>query len=224
MGIALLQENRFFLTSFLLGSFVTMAICCLIFYLFRKNSSDRTLELKITIDRLSKENNELKATEKKLKVFATTDMMTGLMNRATGFATLEQQLLLSRRHKCPLTVCFIDIDDLKQVNDNHGHRVGDNLIISVANILRAQIRESDIVSRIGGDEYLVVFPKCTIADAKEVWQRVLEEIKEFNNGDIPYRASLSHGFSQFSPDDPSCPSTVDALIEAADIDMYRCKK
>lgn len=83
------------------------------------------------------------------------DMMTGLLNRVTGFATLEQQLLLAQRYMWPLTVCFVDIDNLKIVNDTYGHRAGDDLIISIGDILRNNFyfpfskRENSVISVTG---------------------------------------------------------------------------
>lgn len=224
MSIGLLHENCLFLFSFALGSIITTIIYYLIFICKHKNTLSRTSELEVTVMMLNKEIEERKAAEKKLKIYATTDMMTGLLNRATGFAALEQQLLLAKRYNWPLTVCFVDIDNLKHVNDTLGHMVGDNLIIKTGHILRGYIRESDLVSRIGGDEFLVVFPKCGISEAKDVWQRVLEKINQTNLDNPEFSISLSNGFSQFSPDNPASPSTLESLIEAADMNMYQSKK
>lgn len=224
MVIKLLQEYSLILVSFALGSIVTTIICHIIFSPIRRDDLNRASELEVTIDMLNREIDERKAVEKKLKIYATTDMMTGLLNRATGFAALEQQLLLAKRHNWALTVCFVDIDNLKYINDTYGHKAGDNVIIKTGHILRGYIRESDLVSRIGGDEFLVVFSKCHIAEAKEVWQRVLAKINELNLENPKHQISLSNGFSQFYPDNPESPSTIESLIEAADINMYLSKK
>jgi len=158
--------------------------------------SQRTSQLNEIIEILNKEISERSEAEQKLRIYATTDIMTGLANRATGLSTLNSQLALAKRNNLPLTVGFVDIDNLKLINDDLGHQMGDDLIINISQILLKQIRQSDTVSRIGGDEFLIIFPDCKLQDARAVWQRVEEGIAAFNEANSkPYRISISFGFA-----------------------------
>lgn len=184
--------------------------------------SHRTAQLNEIIEILNKEIAERSEAEEKLRLYATTDIMTGLANRATGLNTLDTQLAFAQRNNWHLTVGFIDINNLKVVNDDFGHQVGDELIVNISNILKNQIRQSDTVSRIGGDEFLIIFPKCPLSEAEVVWQRVEGAITEFNHTkNKPYQISLSYGFAEFSPGEEI---TAQELVEIADSQMYRVKK
>jgi len=135
---------------------------------------------------------------------------------------LETQLALAKRNKWPLTVGFVDIDTLKVVNDSHGHIVGDDLIVSISEILKNNLRQSDTISRIGGDESLIIFPLCTLEEAEELWKRIEESIYAFNQTmDKPYMISVSHGFAEYVPGEEI---SAQELVEIADSKMYQVKK
>lgn len=184
--------------------------------------SQRTAQLNEIIEVLNNEILERTETEQKLKLYATTDIMTGLANRVTCIDTLKTQLAMAQINNSHLTVCFIDIDNLKVINDEFGHPVGDDLIINISDILKSRIRQTDTIGRIGGDEFLIVFPQCTQQEAELLWQRVEEAIQEFNQTtNKPYRISLSHGFAEYRPGDDI---TAQTLIEKADSKMYQVKR
>lgn len=169
-----------------------------------------------------KVEEELRESKEELEKLASTDILTGLPNRRAGIMFLEQQISLSRRNGFALTVCFIDVDGLKTVNDIQGHEFGDDLIKSSAMVLSNILRDSDLVCRLGGDEFLVIFPDCNIKQASELWNRVNEEIELLNStSDKSYQISFSHGFSEFSS---SNNLSAHELISAADSEMYREKK
>ena len=186
------------------------------------NILQRTAQLNDVIEILNNEISERSEAEQKLRVYATTDIMTGLANRATGLNTLDYQLSAAKKNNFHLTVAFVDIDNLKVVNDQHGHKIGDDLIINIGKILRNHIRQSDSVSRIGGDEFLIIFPQCTLSEASLVWQRVEDAILRFNStSNKPYQISLSYGFAEFTPGEEL---NSEDLVEAADSQMYRVKR
>lgn len=106
----------------------------------------------------------------KIKYFSEYDTMTGTYNRRAGFEKLEQLYKNINKDDCNISVCFIDINGLKDVNDFLGHEVGDELILSVINGIRMNIREDDFVSRLGGDEFLIIFKDLEIEKAELVWQ------------------------------------------------------
>lgn len=182
---------------------------------------ERTRELNESIARLNNEIAERKEMEKKLRQYATSDIMTGLLNRATGMTVLEKQMELARRKSWPLTIGYLDLDGLKKINDTLGHQVGDELIINTARILTNTLRKSDAISRLGGDEFLMVMPHCGLAEAQKLWQRVLAGIAEFNARNETYQIRLSYGFAEFNPQEPV---TVRELLEEADKEMYKMKK
>lgn len=183
---------------------------------------ERTAELNATIGKLHREIMERKNAEKKLKTYATTDVMTGTLNRATGLALLRKQLALAERQRWHLTVCFMDIDNLKEVNDKLGHQAGDKLIVTIIRILRECLRETDTICRLGGDEFLIIFPQCAREQAAAIWGRVAAKFKEYNTAcSGKFTLSVSHGFATLVPGHGQ---TMDQLIEQADREMYRVKK
>ncbi|MFY9175522.1 MAG: diguanylate cyclase [Peptococcia bacterium] len=183
--------------------------------------SQRTAQLNEIIEVLNNEIMERTKTEQKLRLYATTDIMTGLANRFNCMDTLKQQMAMAQINDQPLTICFVDVDNLKDVNDHYGHAVGDDLIINIGNILKSQVRKSDTVGRIGGDEFLIIFPQCTREEAEKLWNRIEEKITEFNQTtDKPYKISVSHGFAE---NEPGRETTAQKLIELADMEMYQVK-
>lgn len=164
-----------------------------------------------------------KKVEAELRYYATTDEMTGVLNRRTGLLFLEQQLALADRQEKKLCVCFADLNNLKEVNDNCGHDKGDAVILNLCRLLKAHIRSSDILCRLGGDEFLVILPGCSLAEAERIWRRIEERIRRHNAEAKGFsdRVSVSHGFAEY---DPSHPVTLDDLIRVADQAMYREKE
>ncbi len=166
-----------------------------------------------------------------LEKLATTDEMTGFLNRRTGIQNLEHHISIVRRHGGPLAVCFLDIDHLKTVNDEQGHNQGDLLIRTVADLLRAQLRAADIVCRMGGDEFMIVLPEETAADARQVMARLTEEARQcekltvitpgpwFSFGVAEYRGS-ENGGNDVGP----VSDVARRLIHEADMEMYIYKR
>ena len=179
-------------------------------------------QLQYEIDERMKAEDALRQSKEELEKLASTDILTGLANRRAGIMFLEQQISLSKRNGFTLTVCFIDVDGLKAVNDIQGHEMGDDLIKSSAMILSNTLRDSDLVCRLGGDEFLVIFPDCNIKQATELWDRVNAEIERLNSdSDKSYQISFSHGFSEFTS---SNNLSANQLISLADSEMYKEKK
>lgn len=163
-----------------------------------------------------------KGVEAELHHYATTDDMTGVFNRRTGLVMLEKQLANAARRGSNLCVGFVDENNLKQVNDKFGHDKGDEIILALCDLLTGEIRSSDILCRLGGDEFLLILPDCTISSAHELWRRIEKVIARYN-ARIPepeLQLSVSFGFSQF---DPSDPVSMDELINIADQAMYQEK-
>jgi diguanylate cyclase (GGDEF)-like protein len=153
---------------------------------------------------------------------ATTDPLTGLANRALFLDRLRHGLAKARREKHTLVVMMLDMDGLKPINDQHGHRAGDAAIKEMANRLAAEARQSDTVARLGGDEFaLVLFPVADRACTLRVAQRIATRCDQpftFENHTFLLGASI--GMALF-PEDGDQPDT---LLEKADLRMYESKR
>lgn len=164
----------------------------------------------------------LKRNERKLRKQATIDHLTGVINRRTGLFFLENQIKTARRNKSNFTISFIDVNNLKEVNDNYGHNEGDNLLIELCKLLKETIRENDILARLGGDEFLLIFPKCELNEAQAVWKRIQKKISDYNDQERKkYNISVSYGLAEY---DPEMDPTVNELIVIADKEMYKDKQ
>ena len=150
---------------------------------------------------------------------ATMDALTGLSNRQ-GFEMLAHKALAaSRRRNMPATLLYIDLDNFKQVNDTAGHPAGDDLLRDFAGLLEHEFRESDIVARIGGDEFAVLLGDAD--NAEVATRRLLDSIRVRNEAlGGSYEISASIGASFF---DPRAEDSLDALINRADVAMYDIK-
>ncbi len=150
------------------------------------------------------------------------DMMTGTLNREAGIAILKDMMKTSRETGAKLTVCFVDINNLKFVNDKFGHQEGDRLIGIVSSTIAESLRNMDIVARIGGDEFIVIFAGCDMAKARSIWGRILGKFKKINlSGDLNFPVGISSGFVEY---DPEKHTSTKMLIREADEKMYKNKK
>ncbi len=166
--------------------------------------------------------SERKRTEEELQTISITDPLTGLYNRR-GFLTLaQQQLKLAERTTKGLSVLFADLDEMKWINDNLGHLEGDKALIKTAQALKEVFRESDIIGRIGGDEFAIIAIDAPEFNSEAFISRLREYIDASNaeDGNL-FKISVSIGVSYF---DPAEPSTLDDLMARADTLMYEEKR
>lgn len=166
---------------------------------------------------------KLRLENRKLKCLVDIDSMTGVLNRKSGLELLERELKLAKDNDKNLVISFIDVDELKIINDTFGHEQGDKLIISVAEILKGSIRKTDFVIRMGGDEFLVVFPKTSMKEVNTVWGRIIKSVEESNKNNKKYNLSLSYGFYEYSKKTEK-KLTSKELIKMADREMYKVKR
>lgn len=153
---------------------------------------------------------------------ATLDPLTRLPNRRGFVPMAEHRLEVAKRNHQPLALMFVDVDGLKGVNDAQGHAIGDWLIAETAYVLRTTFRASDLIARMGGDEFCILFAAGSDA-AVEGAARRLQAAMDHSNRDPerPFRLSLSAGVSRFDPEDPR---PLDDLMAAADERMYAKKR
>ncbi len=159
--------------------------------------------------------------EEELLALSLTDELTGLYNRRRFFVLAEQCLKVATRTKKRSTLLYIDMDDLKWINDHYGHKEGDQALIALASILKKTFRESDIIARVGGDEFVVLLE--TIDENDEILiTRLYENIRDYNaKVSQEYTLSISVGAAQF---DPEYPIPIDELLSKADALMYAQKQ
>jgi len=163
-----------------------------------------------------------KEAEEKLERLARIDSLTGCYNRRYGLELLDRQMKLSLRSKSPLLLAFLDIDKFKPINDTFGHDEGDTILKEVAGLFKSTLREIDIICRMGGDEFLLVFPDNSLKDASQIKKRLDQNLTQLNHTlKKPYQIEFSIGLSEYIPDNPL---SMDELIRIADKEMYEDKK
>ena len=157
-----------------------------------------------------------------LRSLSLIDDLTGLYNRR-GFADLgEQHLKLARRTARAVLLVFLDVDRLKTINDTLGHHVGDRALCQVADLLRDSFRQSDVIARMGGDEFAVLALDALEEHQTEVIERFREKIQEQNERSREtYRLSISLGTARF---DGEGRTRLDDLLAMADDEMYEEKR
>lgn len=153
---------------------------------------------------------------------ANQDALTGLANRRLFEKRVEHDLAYARRHKKQFALLYIDLDRFKHVNDSCGHRIGDALLIQVAERLRASTRAEDTVARLGGDEFIILLSDIkSRSDCEQVAHKVIQKINQpftFNHHQVTLGCSI--GLSIY----PASSESLDELIDAADCAMYRAKE
>lgn len=148
---------------------------------------------------------------------AVLDPLTGLYNRRSGEQRLTQEISRAERHGRPLTVLLIDLDDLKQVNDLHGHPAGDQVIRLFAERLNRAIRGSDLAVRLGGDEFMVLLPECKPEEVRHVLNRLSGLKIEYEGRDVP--VAFSAGWTNYRSGE-----SADDLMKRADNVLYFNKR
>lgn len=180
-----------------------------------------TRDLKQRVIEVEHLNQRLLGVNEELEVIASTDAMTGLLNRRAGLTRLEEAWSGASRHKRPLSVAVVDIDNFKAVNDMFGHARGDAAIRFVATALRDAIRQEDIIARIGGEEFLIVFPDTQAAAASESLRRA--GIRVHDSKCMADGRELSLTFSAGVAERSASTATAEELIKTADAALYRAK-
>lgn len=199
----------------------------------RKDGSEIVTEHSISgvsIDRkwhticIVRDITERKQFEERIRHLANYDSLTGLPNRALFYDRLSQAINLAQRNRHELALLYLDLDRFKSVNDTLGHAAGDDVLQGAAGRIQAQVRESDTVARIGGDEFAIILPKiASPQDAALVARKITDALcasfpaKDPAQGKIEIGASI--GISIFPRDG----ETMDALLKTADSAMYRAK-
>jgi len=163
-----------------------------------------------------------KEAEEKLEKLARIDSLTNCYSRGYGLELFDRQIKLSNRSKSPLLLAFLDIDEFKLINDNFGHDEGNKALKESVELFKSTLRDIDIICRMGGDEFLLIFPDNSLKEASLIRSRLQKNLSQLNKKiKKDYQIKFSMGFSEYLPDKPE---TLDKLIAIADQRMYEEKK
>ncbi|MBF0520365.1 MAG: GGDEF domain-containing protein, partial [Nitrospirae bacterium] len=157
----------------------------------------------------------------RLQTLSILDELTGLYNRRGFYTLAEKQIKIAKRYTRQMTLVFLDLDGLKQINDTLGHEAGDIAIVGASSVLKEAFRESDIIARIGGDEFIVLVTDSDSLDVDTIRTRIREGADTYNNTENqPFKLSISDGVV---PYDPESDISIDELTKQADALMYENK-
>jgi len=160
-----------------------------------------------------------------LRELATTDHLTGLLNRRETERRLAAEVERASRYERPLTVVMLDIDDLKEINDRHGHAAGDRVICLLGRLLRTEVRGSDVAGRVGGDEFLVVLPEAPAEGGTALSQRLIARFQEELRDSPELREmSATVGLSAGVASSKYGSLSSDQLLSRADAALYTAKR
>jgi diguanylate cyclase (GGDEF)-like protein len=156
-----------------------------------------------------------------LENLATTDGLTKVLNRRGFEERLSHELSIAKRHGVGGVLIFVDLDEFKPINDTHGHAAGDEVLTTVANLIRTQVRDTDYVGRLGGDEFAILLPRSNkrngVRRAEELDRKINNAYASWGGNNIQIKASC--GVHMYAAD-----AELKPLLEAADAAMYAIKQ
>ncbi len=157
----------------------------------------------------------------RLAELSQTDALTGLLNGRGFSARLRAELKRSKRYGESLTLLFLDLDALKNINDRHGHRAGSEALRQVARVIQSELRETDVAARWGGDEFTILAPNTSPPAAMALAERIRSRIAEQAD---PFQLTVSIGVATHVGDDEGMPGNSATILRAADEALYEAKK
>jgi diguanylate cyclase (GGDEF)-like protein len=182
-------------------------------------------ELLLRINRVLKIVSLLDDQEKKinaLKLLTIEDSLTGLFSSRHFYDQLDKEIKRSDRYLHPISLVFIDVDNLKEINDSYGHKIGDKILRLIANRIKACLRSNDSAYRFAGDEFTLILPETTASEAKFVGDRILSKFanESFVVIDIEIsKITLSIGIAEYQMNE-----RIQQFVHRADLTMYEAKK
>ncbi len=165
---------------------------------------------------------QAKADREKLERLANFDSLTGLYNRRAILDKLDELINLANRYKEDFSLSMLDIDNFKKVNDRYGHLTGDEVLEKIAVLIRRNIRETDIVGRYGGEEFIIILPKTNLSSAWVVAERlrnIIEKAELKDSAGNAFTIAVSQGLVGWERDEDAA-----SLISRADAALYKAKE
>ena len=169
-------------------------------------------------EELEEKNQQLRELNKILQVQAITDSLTGLYNHRQVLEKLQLEIARANRYQQDLTIMMLDIDHFKSINDEFGHQVGDVVLVEVAQIIKRNLRNTDIAGRYGGEEFLIILPQTNLNNGLQVAERIRRQVEVEGFEDRKEGITVSIGISQHQGEE-----MVD-YIERSDQLLYRAKR
>lgn len=173
------------------------------------------------LSQMERESGELRRRVTDARALAEIDTLTQLPNRLAYNQRIAQEYSRWRRYHSPLSLCVVDIDLFKRVNDSYGHQAGDKVLAVIAKVLAKQVRDTDFVARFGGEEFILLMPETTLQAALQVADVLRESIAQcefhFKGNPVPITASC--GIAEFRQGD-----TIDPVFKRADLALYQAKQ
>lgn len=178
-------------------------------------------EFSRTVDLLRQRNQELEMLNQQLWKLSHTDELTGYFNRRHIVSRMEEEISRGLRYEMSLSIVLADIDHFKRINDTFGHLAGDRALQTIADLFRSKLRESDLIGRFGGEEFLLILPHTDLGGAEAFCHRLRDHVEKhpLQLGDQSITMTASFGVSTLSPD----MDTSHKLLRIADRNLYRAK-
>ncbi|MCC5883008.1 MAG: GGDEF domain-containing protein [Halomonas sp.] len=168
--------------------------------------------------KLQSEIEERRLLEAQLRHMASTDPLTGIANRRHFFELAEREVLRADRELTPLSLCMVDIDLFKTLNDHHGHAVGDLVLTTVASCCASVLRETDLIGRYGGEEFVIALPQADPETALDIAERLRHKVSSLQLPMLPagHRLSVTVGISRVAPGE----MRLEPALQRADEALY----
>jgi len=185
-------------------------------------SGDKLVKtINVSLERWRQMQQE-KANHEDLERLVNIDSLTGLYNRRATMHRLDEEIKNAGRYSDSLSLSLLDIDYFKKVNDQYGHLVGDDVLEKIATLLRRSVRETDVVGRHGGEEFLIILSKTDLSSAEIVTERVRKLIEAAEMADSEgnvFNITVSQGLVSYEPGED-----LESLVSRADDALYRAKE
>lgn len=182
---------------------------------FEKEYKELLYEFKLAVER----DLELLCDQQKLIYYAEMDILTSTYNRGKIEAILKSEFARAKRYKTTFSVAIMDINDLKQINDKHGHNNGDEVLKAFARGINSRIRGTDYFGRWGGDEFMLLCPNTNLFESEKLISGIKQAVAEEMNKTVEY-FGFCYGISRFEESDKN----YQDIVKRADDGMYKCKE
>jgi diguanylate cyclase len=175
---------------------------------------------RVELENTREQLNQMHAELERAQQMAVSDALTGLPNRRGLDGVLAREIARARRHKTELCIAVLDVDHFKRINDAHGHDVGDLALKHLAATIRAAVRETDVLARLGGEEFVLVLPDTPLVGAEFTMNRLLRTAQStpLTHASKQITVAFSAGLARWQAEEPA-----EAIIKRADQAMYRAK-